>query len=407
MAPNIQSKTQTQFNQIEQEENDVICKFGVITDAQFANCEDRPAWYNKDKRRYYRGAITHLRKAFNHWDSMKVKPKFVLQLGDLIDGLNNEEVGCNSLDALEETFKLFEEFSDIATFHAVGNHELYNFSRTDIALLFRESLINRGKLNPEKVHLQLNFHSSDLSDENTLLYYKFQPQQGIKVIALDTFDVSIIGHSPDSLKYKQAAEILSKNNHSCLSKWDYDEHLEGLNKRFQTQNGGLSENQLKWLKNELEESEKNNEKVVVYGHTGLHPDSCDASCLAYNYDEVLKIFSQFSCVICYLSGHAHTSGYSVDENGIHYIVLHGIIETCPSSDAFATITIKKDQLIVDGKGSEMSLVLPINTMKRKTTETVDMEIDDEFINEERSENTDKFNDYEEIPGTSSIVEVSV
>lgn len=203
--------------------NDVICTFGVITDAQFANCDDRPAWYNKDKRRYYRGAITHLKKAFNYWSKMAVQPKFVLQLGDLIDGLN-KEIGCNSLVALEDLFKLFEEFGDIAIFHAVGNHELYNFSRAEIALLFRESLINRGKLNPDQVHLQLDFH--DLSDE-TLLYYKFQPQKGIKVIALDCFDISVIGHSTDSPNYKEAAEILYKNNHSNFDRWDFDEHLKG------------------------------------------------------------------------------------------------------------------------------------------------------------------------------------
>lgn len=150
--------------------------------------------------------------------------------------------------------------------NSLGNHELYNFSRTDIALLFRESLINRGRLNPDLVHLQLDFH--DLSDENMLLYYKFVPQKGIKVIALDCFDISVIGHSPDSIKYREAAEILYKNNHSNFNRWDFDEHLEGLNKRFQTQNGGLSNNQLKWLRNELKESEKNDEKVIVFGHTG-------------------------------------------------------------------------------------------------------------------------------------------
>lgn len=51
---------------------------------------------------------------------MDQKPTFVLQLGDLIDGLNTKEEGCNSLDALEQTFKIFEEYSEIPIFHAVG-----------------------------------------------------------------------------------------------------------------------------------------------------------------------------------------------------------------------------------------------------------------------------------------------
>ena len=300
MTPNTtdQQGIQQQLQCQKSKNEEIICKFGVLTDAQFANCDDRQAWYNKDKTRYYRGAITHLRKAFDAWNEMAVKPTFVLQLGDLIDGLNNEEAGCNSLDALEETLKIFEEFPDVPVFHAVGNHELYNFHRSDIALLFRESLINRGRLNPDLVHLQLDFH--DLDDENMMLYYKFVPIEGIKVLALDCFDISVIGHTPNSSKYNEAAEILRKNNHSNFDRWEYDTHLEGLNKRFQTQNGGFSENQLNWLKNELEESERCGEKVIVFGHTGIHPDSCDASCLAYNYDKVLEIFNRVNCVIAYL-----------------------------------------------------------------------------------------------------------
>ena len=107
--------------EVQNGDDEIVCKFGVLTDAQFANCDDRAAWYNKDKTRYYRGAITHLKKAFDHWNNeMTEKPTFVLQLGDLIDGLNNEEAGCNSLDALEETLKIFEEFPNIPVFHAVG-----------------------------------------------------------------------------------------------------------------------------------------------------------------------------------------------------------------------------------------------------------------------------------------------
>lgn len=107
---------------ISSKDNEIICKFGVLTDAQFANCDNRAAWYNKDKTRYYRGAITHLLKAFVNWNEMNEKPTFVLQLGDLIDGLNNQEVGCNSLIALEETLKIFEEFPNIPVFHAVGKY---------------------------------------------------------------------------------------------------------------------------------------------------------------------------------------------------------------------------------------------------------------------------------------------
>ena len=99
----------------------------------------------------------------------------------------------------------------------------------------------------------------------------------------------------------------------------------------------------------------------------------------------------------------------MDENGIHYIVLHGIIETDPSIDAFATITIKKDQLIVDGKGTEQSLVLPITL---KATEM--NQVNNESASDDLSENSEttgvEFKEYndEQLPATASaVVEVSV
>ena len=63
-----------------------------------------------------------------------------------------------------------------------------------------------------------------------MLYYKFVPVKGIKVLALDCFDISVIGHTPDNAKYKEAAEILRKNNHSNFDRWDFDTHLEVGNK---------------------------------------------------------------------------------------------------------------------------------------------------------------------------------
>lgn len=170
------------------------------------------------------------------------------------------------------------------------------------------------------------------------------------------------------------------------------------------------------MRNELEESRKKNEKVIVFGHTCVHPDSCDASCLLYNYDQVLEIFGEFKeQVVCYLSGHAHQNGYTVDSNGIHYLVLHGIIETNPQQDAFSTITINftKKQLIIDGKGVEQSLTLPIqldesyefseNTSDE--TDKLDNKLEDKLADDE---STDKFHNYEEqMPSSSAVVEVSV
>ncbi|KAK4337324.1 hypothetical protein RND71_043610 [Anisodus tanguticus] len=66
------------------------------------------------------------------------------------------------------------------------------------------------------------------------------------------------------------------------------------------------------------------------------------------------------------NGHAHKNGYAI-ENGIHYIVFHGVIETDPKEDAFTTITIKKDLLIVEGRGSEQCYILPLEFKNEEST----------------------------------------
>ena len=109
----------------------------------------------------------------------------------------------------------------------------------------------------------------------------------------------------------------------------------------------------------------------------------------------------------YLSGHAHVHGYTVDaKSGIHYLVLHGIIETSPDQDAYSTITIKKDKLIVEGRGVEQSLILPINNENKIDNEINESNNEINESNGEINESNDKFNEYEEqLP--SSVVEVSV
>lgn len=81
MISDTEQKSTTKTNQTHSND-DVICKFGVITDVQFADMDNKKAWYDSNKTRYYRGAIEHLKKSFSYWNEMIDKPKFVLQLGN-------------------------------------------------------------------------------------------------------------------------------------------------------------------------------------------------------------------------------------------------------------------------------------------------------------------------------------
>lgn len=228
----------------------------------------------------------------------------------------------------------------------LGNHELYNFGRPQLVSLLRESLSQQ----------EMSHHPHH--DEKHL-YYSFSPAKGIKMIALDCFEVSVIGY-PDTNdeNYATAAAILyEKHGHMDDELWDGEGSLESLDRRFQAQNGGISDKQLAWLERELADSDAKKEKVIVFGHVCLLPDSCDPTCLLWNYDQVISCFSRHPSVVAYLSGHAHSAGHGVDANGIHYLVFHGIIESSPDTPAFATLTLFDDRLEVEGQGTEPSLLL--------------------------------------------------
>ena len=88
----------------------------------------------------------------------------------------------------------------------------------------------------------------------------------------------------------------------------------GLDRRYQEQNGGLSSTQLAWLDKELSDSDTKHERVFVFGHCCMHPDSCEPTCLVWNYDEVMSVMGRHPSVVAYLSGtckNAKTSAFLV------------------------------------------------------------------------------------------------
>lgn len=96
----------------------------------------------------------------------------------------------------------------------------------------------------------------------------------------------------------------------------------------------------------------------------------------------------------------------MDQNNVHYIVLHGIIETNPDQDAYSTVTITRTRMIVDGRGCEQSLDLPLKSIE-VGSETAD-ELTDEKSEATSEAASEQFNEYEEqLPASSSCVSVEV
>ena len=108
-----------------------LFRFGLIADIQFCDVEDQPNFAGTEIRAY-RGALEQTRRAVTLWNSLE-NVRFVAQLGDLIDGQNAGKYGAGLSFKAPQTEVAFgrvtEELARCAApiYHAVGNHELYNF----------------------------------------------------------------------------------------------------------------------------------------------------------------------------------------------------------------------------------------------------------------------------------------
>lgn len=350
-----------------------LLRFGVIADVQYADNDDKTAWYNPSKTRFYRNSLEQVKKAFKHWEVVSEKDEsnrvsFILQLGDIIDALNTNN---DSHSAIRLTLACFLNNPQMPTFHTIGNHELYNFSRVELFNLFDTFMF--GQLDLKRSFHMVHSKSSS-NDRINSLYYKFTPKKGIKFIHLDMYEISVLGYSSEHANYKLGSTILETHHgHTDFELWDTDHCLHGPNKRFQSSNGAVSEEQLDWLEHELHDSDGKHEIVFVFGHAGLHHNSCGWDSILWNYDQILNCFNRHSCVVAYFNGHAHNFGYAVD-NGIHFISFHGVIETAPDVDAFATISIHSDTMIVDGRGVEPYLNLPLKHKYHEPSNEDDLSI---------------------------------
>jgi len=266
--------------------------FCLLTDIQYANVDDGTS-YDKSRARYYRNSLNLVVEAVKNW---KQTPniKFLIQLGDLIDGkcknINDSTPAMHKV--LNELNKLFENVQtpninqNIPNMlHIWGNHEFYNFKRDELVL----TELNTAKyLNP--------------SVQNKANYYTFNVNNKLKLICLDFYDFSCLGYDEASDEYKKAFDYLTSHNKNA--DLNSVEGMRGHALRFSKFNGSISSEQVDWLKKELAICKESNLKVILCGHLPIHSQASDPRCLAWNNKEILEIIWAFDkTVIAYFSGY--------------------------------------------------------------------------------------------------------
>lgn len=268
---------------------------GIVADCQYCNCETK-------NNRFYRKSIERLRIAVNELNGHSLE--YSIHLGDLID------TGFQNFDTVVPIWNSLK--SD--KYHVLGNHD---FSVADSL----KSLIF------DKMNIQNR-------------YYSFVKNKW-RFIILDGNDLSLHGALTDNKKQQTDSlfKLLSAKNMPNLKVW----------------NGGLSTEQLKWVEKELMLATENAERVGFYCHFPSLGEELTHN--LWNYEQLLSLIDQYSCVKFYFNGHNHDGSY-VQKNGVHYLNFKGMVDT-KDSTSFATVTFRKDSLFVKGYGREPSRRLEI------------------------------------------------
>lgn len=299
-----------------------LFSFGVIADVQWADDEDG---YNYDRTvvRCYRGAFRNLVRAVDWWNQLVTPPKFIAQLGDILDGVNVKLGQSESAlgAALAELAR-----APCPAVNIVGNHELYNFDR---AALAEASWLRHG-------------------DKE---YYSFQPAAGWRMVVLDPYQLALIGHAADDPRRREAVALIGERNPGVDPSGvggEWFKQVSGYDRRFVPYNGGLGAEQLAWLQAELADATAANERVCIMCHVILHPQACGGSTMVWDYSEALEVISQSSCVAAVLCGHDHFGQYHLDSNGVHHCTFCSPLNKGDDGDAFGVVHVWEDALEICG-----------------------------------------------------------
>ena len=123
-----------------------------------------------------------------------------------------------------------------------------------------------------------------------------------------------------------------------------------MNRRLAINNGGVGDEQLRWLQHELEGAHAVGEAAIVFGHTPVLPGvTNDLDGLAWDFEAVLGVLRSAAgraCCVAYVAGHDHRGGYCRDgPGGTHHVTplamkrpirWHAAEVRCRPSPALAT-----------------------------------------------------------------------
>ena len=267
-----------------------LARIGLIADAQYADIA--PA-----KTRFYRESIGKLGNAVEDFNRQDLA--CCLHLGDLIDR------AWSSFDAiLKPLIPSRHRFH-----HLLGNHDY------DVLDGFKPQVPGRLALTKRYDHFDL---------------------PGFRLVLLDTTDVSTYAYASNSQEHAAAATALENAKKEKLP-------------QAQPWNGGLGTRQLQWLERTCSEASARQLKVLLFAHHPVFPANPHN---VWNSAEILAILERHRHVVAWFNGHNHEGNFGVHAD-LPFVNLRGMVETA-DTNAYATVTLHPDRLILSGEGREPS-----------------------------------------------------
>ena len=243
-------------------------RFGLVTDAQYADAPARGA-------RHYRESLGKLRAAVEAFNQEELD--FVIHLGDLIDG---------GLKSFADILPIYRKLKAPGYF-ALGNH--------DFAVAESEKAT---------VHKTMGMEAR---------YYDFTVK-GWRFAVLDGNEIGYIATAKDSPERAQAEKMLAAMKAKKL-------------RNAMSWNGALSATQLAWLDKVLADADAKGQPAIVFCHFPVFPANAHN---LWNDVEVIAMLERHRSVVAYINGHNHAGNYGA-KAGIHYLTVNGMVDTADSN----------------------------------------------------------------------------
>ena len=167
-------------------------------------------------------------------------------------------------------------------------------------------------------------------------YYSHEVR-GFRVIVLDTNDAAMYRHNDTAPAYAHAAELVRRatvREEPNAYEW----------------NGGVSDAQLEWLENELEQARSYEQKVLLFSHHPLFPMG---SLTLVNAAAVLGVIDKYSdTVLVYLNGHNHFGAVGVHAQ-VPYITIPALLHG--DTNAYGIVTAHPSNVSIEGYGRVLDM----------------------------------------------------